>query len=349
MSILLIDRDGTLIEEPTDFQVDSLSKVRFKNGVIPSLLTLKEAGFRFVMITNQDGLGTPSFPKERFQACHAFILEVLSSCGISFEQVLICPHFESDNCNCRKPKTALLDDFFQNNPKENIWVIGDRESDKNLAKNLNVSFFQINEENSWDQVAQSLLLLQRQARVLRHTKETRIELTLMIDSAQDSVISTPIPFFTHLLEQVAKHGGFYLELKATGDVDVDDHHLIEDTAIALGEGINKALGNKQGIERYGFTLPMDESYASIAMDIGGRRFCDFQGQFTREYVGQMATEMVPHFFKSFADGLCAAIHIKTQGENHHHMIEACFKVLGRALRQAMKKTGNALPSTKGCL
>lgn len=351
MSLLLIDRDGTLIDEPADEQVDALHKIRFKTGAIPALITLRDAGFRFVMVSNQDGLGTTGFPYESFQSCQDFIMDTLQSCGITFEAILICPHFAKDGCDCRKPKIGLLNDFIQQKPlnKEQTYVIGDRESDRQLALNLGVTFLAIDAQQDWTNVARLLLMSQRKTTVQRYTKETQINIELCIDSEQESDINTPIAFFTHLLEQVAKHGGFYLALNATGDVNVDDHHLIEDVALALGEALKKALGHKQGIARYGFTLPMDEALANISIDVSGRRFCDFQGQFTREYVGQMATEMVPHFFKSLADGLEAAIHIKTQGENHHHMIEACFKVLGRALRQAMQRNGNVLPSTKGAL
>jgi imidazoleglycerol-phosphate dehydratase/histidinol-phosphatase len=350
-NILWIDRDGTLVEEPEDFQVDALEKIRFKKGVIPALRTLKAAGFQLVMVSNQDGLGSSNFASEDFQMCHDFILQVFSSQDITFDAVFICPHRAEDSCACRKPKTGLLTDFLKQNAmnSEQSWVIGDRATDQQLAANLGVSYMPIMDDASWSSAVSAILARLRSNRLTRQTKETSIELSVMLDSNEASDISTPIPFFTHMLEQVAQHGGFSLKLHAEGDMEVDDHHVVEDTAIALGEALRHALSTKKGIARYGFTLPMDESLATIAIDLSGRSFCAFRGEFSREFVGNMATEMVPHFFKSFADGLKATIHIQTQGENHHHMIEACFKVLGRALRQAMMKTGDALPSTKGVL
>ncbi|KTD43320.1 bifunctional histidinol-phosphatase/imidazoleglycerol-phosphate dehydratase HisB [Legionella quateirensis] len=349
--ILFIDRDGTLIEEPFDNQVDSLEKIKLTQGVIPALLQLKKAGFKFIMVSNQNGIGTSSFPEEDFAICHEFTLDLFSSQGILFDEIYICPHMPEDNCNCRKPKTGLLDQFMRDVPvdKSRSWVIGDRDTDKALADNLGIQFLPISKEHSWDDIAVSLLNNRRSAIVSRTTNETQIQLKLTLDSDQTSAIKTPIPFFNHMLEQVAKHGGFDLDLQALGDVEVDDHHLVEDTAIALGEAIKTALGDKWGINRYGFTLPMDEALASIAIDISGRSFCQFNGQFSREFVGGMATEMVPHFFHSLSSALGATIHLTVTGSNHHHMIEACFKSLGRALRQACARTSETLPSTKGML
>jgi imidazoleglycerol-phosphate dehydratase/histidinol-phosphatase len=349
--ILFIDRDGTLIEEPFDFQVDSLEKIKLTSGVIPALLQLKKAGFKLVMVSNQNGIGTPHFPEEHFALCHEFTLDLFSSQGIIFDEIFICPHLPEDNCTCRKPKTGLLDEFLKRTSidKNCSWVIGDRDTDRQLADNLNLKFLPISPEHSWEKIVLAIMNTQRQGIIQRKTKETDINLTLTLDSDKDSLINTPLPFFNHMLEQVAKHGGFRLELQAKGDVEVDDHHLVEDTAIALGEALKASLGDKWGINRYGFTLPMDEALASIAIDISGRSFCEFNGTFTREFVGGMATEMVPHFFNSFSSALNATIHIKVSGLNHHHMIEACFKVLGRALRQACMRTGDSLPSTKGVL
>ncbi|KTD59900.1 bifunctional histidinol-phosphatase/imidazoleglycerol-phosphate dehydratase HisB [Legionella shakespearei] len=349
--ILFIDRDGTLIEEPFDFQVDSLDKIKLTKAVIPALLELKKAGFNFIMVSNQNGIGTASFPEEDFAVCHEFTLDLFSSQGIEFDEIYICPHMPEDNCACRKPKTGLLDQFMRNTRIDNnsSWVIGDRETDRELADNLGVKFLPVSKEHGWPEIALSILNNRRSAAINRTTKETAISLNLTLDTDQKSQINTPIAFFSHMLEQIAKHGGFDLELTATGDVEVDDHHLVEDTAIALGEALKNALGDKWGINRYGFTLPMDEALVSIALDISGRSFCEFNGQFTREFVGGMATEMVPHFFNSLASALNATIHVKVTGSNHHHMIEACFKSLGRALRQACTKTGDALPSTKGML
>ncbi|MBL7481122.1 bifunctional histidinol-phosphatase/imidazoleglycerol-phosphate dehydratase HisB [Legionella bononiensis] len=349
--ILFIDRDGTLIEEPFDNQVDSLEKIKLTQGVIPALLQLKKAGFKFIMVSNQNGIGTSNFPEEDFAICHEFTLDLFSSQGILFDEIYICPHMPEDNCNCRKPKTGLLDQFMRDMPvdKSSSWVIGDRDTDRELADNLGLKFLPISKEHSWDDIAESLLNIRRSANITRTTNETQIQLKITLDSDQTSAIKTPIPFFNHMLEQVAKHGGFDLNLQASGDVEVDDHHLVEDTAIALGEAIKAALGDKWGINRYGFTLPMDEALASIAIDISGRSFCQFNGQFSREFVGGMATEMIPHFFHSLSSALGATIHLTVTGSNHHHMIEACFKSLGRALRQACARTSETLPSTKGML
>ncbi len=349
--ILFIDRDGTLVEEPFDFQVDSLDKIKLTPEVIPALLQLQKANFKFIMVTNQNGIGTPSFPEEDFAICHDFILDLFSSQGIVFDEIFICPHIPEDNCSCRKPKTGLLDQWIKQNTFNRYasWVIGDRDSDRELADNLGVQFLPISKEHTWNEIVCTLLNNQRKAEISRITKETEINLSLTLDSDQTAKIHTPLPFFNHMLEQVAKHGGFNLQLEALGDIEVDDHHLIEDTAIALGEALKKALGDKWGITRYGFTLPMDESLAAIAIDVSGRSFCDFNAPFTREFVGGMATEMVPHFFQSLSSALGATIHLSVTGTNHHHMIESCFKSLGRALRQACTKTSESLPSTKGLL
>lgn len=349
--ILFIDRDGTLIEEPFDFQVDSLDKIKLTQGVIPALIQLQNANFHLVMVSNQNGVGTPAFPEDDFMICHEFILDLFSSQGIFFDEIFICPHVPEDQCDCRKPKTGLLDQFMKETTidKTSSCVIGDRETDRQLADNLGLKFLPLSKDHGWDKISHTLFNNKRTAVIKRKTKETNIELALVLDTDHNSLINSPIPFFNHMLEQIAKHGGFNLELCANGDVEVDDHHLIEDIAIALGEALKQALGDKWGINRYGFTLPMDEALASIAIDLSGRSFCAFKGRFTREFVGGMATEMVPHFFNSFASALEATIHIEVIGKNNHHMIEACFKSLGRALRQACMKTSNALPSTKGTL
>ncbi|KTD16971.1 bifunctional histidinol-phosphatase/imidazoleglycerol-phosphate dehydratase HisB [Legionella jordanis] len=349
--VLFIDRDGTLVEEPQDFQVDRLEKIRLCKDVIPSLLSLQKAGFQLIMVSNQDGLGSESFPQADFELCQKFILNLFNSQGVHFDHIFICPHKEMDGCSCRKPKIGLLLNYIRDNQFNcnQSWVIGDRESDRQLADNLGVGFFPINPTHGWKNITSSLLKRPRSAKVIRRTKETALELTLTLDDEHDSTIETPIGFFNHMLEQVAKHGGFCLEIKAQGDVEVDDHHLIEDSALALGEALKQALNDKKGIARYGFTLPMDESQASIIIDLSGRSYCKFDGQFSREFVGGLATEMIPHFFHSFANALGATIHVQVKGENHHHMIEACFKALGRVLRQACSQTGTDLPSTKGVL
>lgn len=348
--ILFIDRDGTLIEEPSDFQVDRLQKIRLTKGVIPALLRLQQAAFQLVMVSNQDGLGTTSFPMDDFQACHDFILALFQSQGIVFSDILICPHRAEDACDCRKPATGLVNHYFPGGKLDaaSAWVIGDRETDRQLADNLGVSFLPIKSDHGWDEIALHLLST-RHVSLNRRTRETDISLQLTLNSEQDSLIDTPIAFFSHMLEQVARHGGFFLKLHARGDTAVDEHHLVEDTALILGEALKQALGNKRGIARYGFTLPMDESLASLAIDLGGRAYCAFDAPFTREFVGGLATEMIPHFFQSLASTLGASLHIQVKGQNHHHMIEACFKALGRALRQAMAVESTCLPTTKGVL
>lgn len=350
-NVLLIDRDGTLVEEPEDFQVDSLSKIKLCEHVIPSLLALNNAGYRFVMVTNQDGLGTSSFPQESFQTTHDFIINLFASQGIYFSDIFICPHRENDNCECRKPKIGLLRDFLEKTSidRNNSWVIGDRETDRQLANNIGVGFQPVAKNHGWKDIVREILYRQRSATVVRKTKETAIAVTITLDNASLTSINTPIAFFSHMLEQIAKHGGFSLEINATGDTEVDEHHLVEDCALALGEAFKKALGNKWGIARYGFTLPMDESLATVTLDLCGRSHCIFEGQFTREFVGGLATEMIPHFFNSFASSLGATLHMTIKGENHHHMVEACFKALGRTLRQACMQCDNDLPSTKGVL
>ncbi|ARG97304.1 bifunctional histidinol-phosphatase/imidazoleglycerol-phosphate dehydratase HisB [Legionella micdadei] len=349
--ILFIDRDGTLVKEPADFQVDDLSKIRLCQGVIPALLSLSKAGFTLVMVSNQDGLGTNDFPQTSFQQCHEFILDLFTSQGIHFNEIFICPHRENDYCQCRKPKTGLLDSFLLNTiiDRNQSWVIGDRESDKELAQNIGISFLPVSREHTWQQIVETILFQQRSASIKRQTKETSIEVSLNLDTETPCRISTPIGFFSHMLEQIARHGGFSLQVKAQGDTEVDEHHLVEDTALALGEALKKALRDKWGIARYGFTLPMDEALATVVVDLSGRSHCVFEGQFTREFVGGMATEMVPHFFNSLASSLGATLHVNVKGQNHHHMIEACFKALGRALRQACARCDNSLPSTKGIL
>jgi imidazoleglycerol-phosphate dehydratase / histidinol-phosphatase len=349
--VLFLDRDGTLIEEPSNFQVDKLSKIRLTPYVIPSLLSLISRGFRLVLVSNQDGLGSSSFPQTSFEICHNFILALFTSQGIYFDNIFICPHKDSEHCDCRKPKTGLVTAFFQQNmiDRNGSWVIGDRETDREFAQNIGVSFLPVAKDHDWRKVAETILQQKRCATIKRQTTETMIEVNVNLDEELATCINTPIGFFSHMLEQLAKHGGFSLYLTAKGDLEVDEHHLIEDTALALGEAISKALGNKWGLARYGFTLPMDEALATVAIDLCGRSYCTFNAKLTREFVGGMACEMVPHFFKSLATSLGASLHISVTGENHHHMIEACFKALGRALRQACRQCDKALPSTKGVL
>ena len=351
--VLFLDRDGTLIEEPPDEQVDALEKVRLVPQVIPSLLRLRRLGWRFVMVTNQDGLGTPAFPRERYETCQTHVLELFRSQGIEFEAVFVCPHRADDRCACRKPHTGLLTRFLAANTLdlERCAVVGDRESDMQLAANLGVRGLRIGTGSgeSWPEIAAALAGTARRASVARTTRETRLCVSVDLDGDKSIEVATGIGFFDHMLEQVAKHGGFGLAVACRGDLHVDEHHTVEDTAICLGTALRQALGDKIGIGRYGFLLPMDESAAEVALDFSGRGYFVFEGTFGRESVGGLPTELVPHFFRSFAEAAGAALHLRVRGENAHHMVEACFKGVGRALRGAIRREGDDLPSTKGVL
>jgi len=349
--VLFIDRDGTLIEEPADFQIDSLAKLRLVRDAIPALLRLRDAGYAFVMVSNQDGLGTRSFPEPAFREPHEFLRTLLASQGVTFEAEFICPHFAADDCACRKPKTGLLDDYVRSNSldRDNSYVIGDRETDLELARNIGVKGLRIGNELSWTQIATQLIAPNRRAAVERKTKETDIRVIVDLDRESPIHVSTGLGFFDHMLEQIARHGGFSLELTCKGDLHIDEHHTVEDCALALGQALKTALGDKRGIHRYGFLLPMDEALAQVAIDLSGRPYFVFEGQFGRDSVGQLPTELVPHFFRSLAETLGASINMKVDGENTHHMIEACFKAVGRTLRQAFRITDTELPSTKGML
>lgn len=352
--VLFIDRDGTLVAEPDGFQVDSVDKVQLVRGVIPALLALQTAGYRFVMVSNQDGLGTDSFPQADFDAAQNHILRLFSSQGIRFDEIFICPHFASDACECRKPKTALLTRYLASTSLDTdaSAVIGDRASDMELAERLALRGFLVNGDQPgqcWDDIRDTLIASARRAKVTRKTRETSIHVELNLDLEEPVAIQTGIGFYDHMLEQIAKHAGFSLQLTCEGDLFVDEHHTVEDTAICIGIALRKALGDKRGIGRYGFLLPMDESEAQVALDLSGRGNFLFSGDFRRESVGGLPTELVPHFFQSLAETLGAALHIQVQGENAHHMIEACFKAVGRSLRQAIRRDGDSMPSTKGTL
>ena len=353
--VLFLDRDGTLNEEVADEQIDSLAKIRLMPGVIPALLELKRAGFAFVIVTNQDGLGTPRFPREAFDTAHRFILDLFSSQGIDFEAVFLCPHFKHENCACRKPRLGMLEEFLATHDidKAHSFMIGDRETDLQFAANLGVHGLRISlgggAEEAWPALAARILGWTRRAHVHRKTKETDIVVDVDLASATPSAISTGLGFFDHMLEQVAKHGGFALNLECAGDLHIDEHHTVEDCALALGRALREALGDKRGIARYGFLLAMDEAEAQVALDLSGRPYFVWEGKFNRERVGDLPTELVPHFFRSLAESLGAALHIVVRGENTHHMIESCFKGVGRSLRQAIRLDGAEIPSSKGTL
>lgn len=400
---LFIDRDGTLVYEPEDFQVDALDKVKFLPHVIPALLRLQEAGYRLVMVSNQDGLGTESFPLETFTPAHELILNTLESQGINFEQVLICPHKPEDNCDCRKPKLGLVQAYLNDDSwdRATSYFIGDRPTDLAMAAAMGIKGLKVgdfaNADSSdevpaltWDEIVATILNVgpvrcrqMRTAHVVRTTRETKIDLTVDLDHSGHSSIATGIGFFDHMLDQIATHGNFNLTVKVEGDLEVDGHHTIEDTGIALGTALKEALGDKRGIGRFGFVVPMDEVMAqvfaaskdqmvsigadtkvgpeaaedseshhiTVALDISGRPHCEFEldADFTREDINGFETQMVSHFFESLAVAMGLTLHMKVTRGNAHHQVEALFKAFGRALRPAIKVVGTELPSSKGTL
>lgn len=375
--VLFIDRDGTLVLEPENYQLDSLTKLEFYPKVFQFLSKIaKELDFELAMVTNQDGLGTDSFPEETFWPTQNFILKAFENEGITFDEIFIDRSFPEDNASTRKPRTGMLTKYL-NNPEydlENSYVIGDRITDVELAKNLgSKAIFIKNEENlggneiatsleelqnvivlqttDWQKIYEFLKLEERTASIIRTTNETDIAITLNLDGIGKSNINTGISFFDHMLDQIARHGQMDLDIQVKGDLEVDEHHTIEDTAIVLGEVFAKALGNKLGIERYGFCLPMDDCLAQVAIDFGGRNWLVWEAEFKREMIGQMPTEMFFHFFKSFTDGAKANLNIKAEGTNEHHKIEAIFKAFAKAIKVAVKRDTEKmiLPSTKGML
>lgn len=350
--ILFIDRDGTLLVEPPDEQVDSLEKLQLVPGVIPALLRLAEAGYEFVIVSNQDGLGTDSFPTAHYEIPQQKMLDLFASQGIRFSAVHVDPHFENDGAPTRKPGIGMVLDYLKSGELDHSdsWVIGDRETDLQLASNMGIGGLRLGPDHeSWESIAHRLVNRPRQATVERKTRETDIRVFVDLDAGGSSRVSTGIGFFDHMLDQLASHGGFRLELDCRGDLEIDEHHTVEDCALALGQALDRALGDRRGIGRYGFLLPMDESLAQVAIDLSGRPAFVFEASFPRDSVGALSTEMVRHFFASLSQAVRAAIHLQVTGENTHHMVEALFKGAGRALRPALARSGGALPSTKGVL
>ncbi len=354
--ILFVDRDGTLIEEPDDFQIDAYEKIRFVRNVIPAMLRLRDAGYQFVIVSNQDGLGSDSYPQASFDGPNDLMLQIFASQGIVFRDVLIDPSWPADNSPNRKPGIGMMLPYLQDRTID--WarsaMVGDRPSDIQFADNMKIRGFQLRTPQfggdwDWDGIAHELADAPRRAVVQRDTKETRIRVAVDLDRVAASTIDTGLPFFDHMLDQIGRHGGFALEVQARGDLHIDEHHTIEDTGLALGQALREALGDKRGIGRYGFTLPMDETLASAALDFSGRPYFVFDGAFRRERVGDMPTELVPHFFRSLCDAAGLNLNLKVEGDNDHHKVEACFKALARALRQAIRREGTELPSTKGAL
>ncbi|MEX2588939.1 MAG: bifunctional histidinol-phosphatase/imidazoleglycerol-phosphate dehydratase HisB [Chitinophagales bacterium] len=364
--LLFIDRDGTLILEPEDNQIDAFEKLEFYPGVFQNLAKIAtELNYVLVMVSNQDGLGTSSFPEADFQPVHDFIIKAFKNECIEFSEIHIDRSFPEDNSPDRKPKTGLLKKYTNGDyDLENSYVIGDRITDIQLAENLNCKAIWIAPEHKdfesnalalktsdWKSIYEFLKLPQRQANIKRKTKETDIEVAINLDGCGKANISTGLKFFDHMLEQIPAHAGIDLYISTKGDLEVDEHHSIEDTAIALGTAFSEALGGKMGIQRYGFLLPMDDSLAQLAIDFGGRSWVEWNVEFKREKIGDMPTEMFFHFFKSFSDAAKCNLNIKAEGQNEHHKIESIFKALARAIRMAVKRNAaeNSLPSTKGVL
>jgi len=370
--ILFIDRDGTLALEPEGYQLDAFDKLIFYPEVFTFLSKIAdELDYELVMITNQDGLGTESFPEETFWPVHKFLIKTFENEGVIFRDVFIDKSFPKDNAPTRKPRIGMLSSFLDSTSYDlkNSFVIGDRLTDMELAKNLgsqgifiandpNLGKEETNKETdfpialnttSWRAIYNFLKLKQREVFYERKTNETDIRLKLNLDGIGKSNIKTGIPFFNHMIDQLARHGGIDIELTVVGDLEVDEHHTIEDTAIVLGEAFSKALGNKLGMERYGYCLPMDDCLAQVAIDFGGRNWLIWKAAFKREKIGKMPTEMFIHFFKSFSDGAKANINIKAEGNNEHHKIEAIFKAFAKAIKMAIKRDPDKmiLPSTKG--
>lgn len=359
--VLFIDRDGTLvIEPPVDYQLDSLEKLEFYPGVFSGLSKIfNELDYEIVMVTNQDGLGTKSFPEDTFWPAQNKIIQAFKNEGVEFSEVLIDNSFPEENAPTRKPRTGLLNKYIHGDyDLENSFVIGDRATDIELAENLNCGGIYIGENNkeavlntlSWTEIYQFLKAKPRQANVVRKTNETNIDITVNLDGAGKSTIETGIGFFDHMLEQISRHANLDLSIKVSGDLEIDEHHTIEDVAITLGEAFLEALGSKKAIERYGYLLPMDDCLTQAAIDFGGRPWLVWDADFKREMVGEMPTEMFMHFFKSFSDAAKCNLNIKSEGENEHHKIESIFKAFAKSIKMSVSKTDNyRIPSTKGTL
>ena len=349
--VLFIDRDGTIIREPEDEQIDSFEKLQFVPGVFSALSFLRQhTDFEFVMVSNQDGLGTEAFPEPTFWPVHNFILETLKGEGVTFDEILIDRHFPEDNAPTRKPQTGLVEKYMQD-PEYDIarsYVIGDRDTDRQFAQNIGCKYLQVGE---WPKIAEIIFAGERTAEVKRSTKETDIYVKVNLDGTGRCDISTGLGFFDHMLEQIGRHGMIDLTIHTKGDLHVDEHHTIEDTALALGECIDRALGSKRGIERYGYCLPMDDCLCGVALDFGGRPWLVWNAEFNREKIGEMPTEMFLHFFKSLSDAARMNLNIRAEGQNEHHKIEGIFKALARALKMAVRRDifHYELPSTKGML
>ena len=363
MNVVFLDRDGTMIAEPPDEQVDSLEKLELIPGVIEGLRQLSARSYQLIMVTNQDALGTERFPTPSFEVVQNKLLRILQGEGIRFSNIFVCPHTPEDQCACRKPKTGLVDDYLRANRPDikNSYMIGDRETDVQFGKNIGSKTIRLSSAQSSSadfmtpdflEACRFILRSERSAHLNRSTSETSISIDVVLDGTGAYTIDTGIGFFDHMLAQLSRHSLIDLKLTSKGDTHVDEHHTVEDTGLALGEAIRQALGDKRGIERYGFLLPMDESLAQVALDLSGRPYFAFSGEFEREKVGEFPTELVEDFFRAFSDGLRANLHITVQGRNDHHKIEAIFKSVARSLKQAVavdQRSPGLPPSTKGTL
>ncbi|WP_343189159.1 bifunctional histidinol-phosphatase/imidazoleglycerol-phosphate dehydratase HisB [Buchnera aphidicola (Chaitoregma tattakana)] len=351
---LFIDRDGTIIDEPAvDFKVDSFNKLKFKKNVFSSLLNLKNHNYKFVMITNQDGLGTKEFPNSKFYLIQNFIIDVFLSQEIKFCEILICPHYISDNCKCRKPKTEMLIPIFKkyNVDMENSFVIGDRETDIKLAENIGIQGILYGKKHyDWNKIEKKIINNNNFIIIRRKTKETKVKVTLNLEKYIDSNINTGIKFFDHMLCQFAFHSRIFLKIKSVGDICVDDHHTVEDVAITLGQALFKTIQKRVGINRFGFGIvPMDESISRCVLDISGRPYIHFISNLNNVFLGNFNLNMVKHFFSSLSYSMRSTIHIKSNGENDHHICESIFKSFGVAFRNAIFITSNIVQSSKGVL
>ncbi len=359
--VVFVDRDGTIVREPSDEQVDTLEKLEFVPGIFGGLKLLVDAGYTLVMVSNQDGLGTQRYPRKAFDLVQQKIVRTLSGEGISFEKTFVCPHLATDGCECRKPKVGLVREYVKRNRIDTVrsFVFGDRETDVQFADNLGLKSVRLTNDkrtratyrtgNAAD-ACRAILRWNRIGSVRRRTNETDIEVRVVVDGGGKAEIATGVGFFDHMLEQLSKHSGMEITVRANGDLHIDEHHTVEDVGIALGEALREALGEKKGIER--FAAPLDESLASVVIDLSGRSHLSFNCTFRREKVGDLPTELVEDFFRSFVQGLRATVHIDCKGRNDHHKIESIFKSMGRALKSATSRDARgsaAVPSTKGVL
>ena len=348
---IFIDRDGTLLREPADEQIDALEKLEFVPGAISGLRALTGLGYELVMASNQDGLGTPAFPEESFWPAQNLLLRTLEGEGVVFDDILIDPSMPEEHSPNRKPGTGMFGKYLDGTYDLAVsWVIGDRQTDRQLAENLGAQALLVGEK-SWAEIAETIRSSERSATIARKTAETDIYVRVDLDGRGPSGVDTGLKFFDHMLTQLIHHGGIALEIRCKGDLEVDEHHTMEDVGIALGEALRQALGDKRGTERYGFALPMDESRALVLLDFGGRSELVWDVEFTREYVGDTPTEMFKHFFKSLSDAMRANLYVQARGENNHHLAEGIFKAFARSLRQAVRRNvfSYDLPSSKGLL